>query len=53
MVAGIVLALARGKAAREAAYYGVAAGAAAVKTPGTELCHQAETERLYEEILGN
>lgn len=51
MVAGIVLALARGKAGRVAAHYGVAAGAAAVMTPGTELCHRADTERLYEEIL--
>jgi len=28
----------------------VAAGAAAVMTPGTELCGREDTERLYEQI---
>lgn len=49
-VAGIVLGLARGKALREAVRFGVAAGAAAVMTPGTELCRLEDTERLYESI---
>jgi 6-phosphofructokinase 2 len=49
-VAGIVLGLARGKALREAVRFGVAAGAAAVMTPGTQLCRLEDTERLYESI---
>ncbi len=51
MVAGIVLYLAREKSLREAVRYGVAAGAAAVTTPGTELCRREDTERLYERIV--
>ncbi len=52
MVAGIVLALARGKSVPQAVRFGLAAGAAAVMTPGTELCHREDTERLYNEIVG-
>ncbi len=51
MVGGLVLALARGWSLREAAYFGVAAGSAAVKTPGTELCRREDTEALYERML--
>lgn len=50
MVAGIVLALARGKSVAESARFGVAAGAAAVMTPGTELCRRQDTERLYAQL---
>lgn len=50
MVAGIVLALARGMSVPEAARFGVAAGAAAVMTAGTELCRREDTERLYKEM---
>lgn len=46
-VAGIVLALARGLPLSEAVRFGVAAGASAVSTPGTDLCNRADTERLY------
>jgi 6-phosphofructokinase 2 len=42
MVAGIVLSLARGMSLREAVLFGVAACAAAVMTPGTELCRRDE-----------
>lgn len=49
-VAGIVLSLARGKSLREAVRFGVAAGAAAVMTPGTQLCRLEDTEKLYESI---
>lgn len=49
-VAGIILALARGRPLSEAVRYGVAAGAAAVMTPGTELCGVEDTDELYEEI---
>lgn len=48
MVAGIVLALARGASLSDAVRFGVAAGAAAVMTPGTELCRREDVERLYE-----
>jgi 6-phosphofructokinase 2 len=48
MVAGIVLGLARDLALRDAVRLGVAAGAAAVMTEGTELCRREDTERLYQ-----
>lgn len=47
-VAGLVLALARGDSDADAARFGVAAGAAAVLTPGTDLCHRDDVERLAE-----
>lgn len=52
MVAGIVLSLARGNAVQDAVRFGVAAGAAAVMTPGSELCRREDAERLYEQMLG-
>ncbi len=51
MVAGIVLSLARGKTLRESVLFGVAAGAAAVMTPGTELCRREDVERLFESMV--
>lgn len=48
MVAGLVVALQRGWSVSDAARFAVAAGAAAVMTPGTELCQRADTERLYD-----
>lgn len=45
-VAGIVLGLARGEEPLSAAKLGLAAGAAAVMTPGTELCRREDVERL-------
>jgi 6-phosphofructokinase 2 len=50
MVAGIVLALTQGQGLPAAVAYGVAAGAASVMNPGTELCHAADVARLYTEI---
>lgn len=50
MVGGIVLSLARGWSMTDAVRYGVAAGAAAVMTPGTELCRKEDTDRLYQII---
>ncbi|TVP42161.1 MAG: 1-phosphofructokinase family hexose kinase [Gemmatimonadales bacterium] len=47
MVAGTVLALARGEELRAAVRFGVAAGAAAVMTEGTELCRREDAERLH------
>jgi len=50
MVAGIVLGLSRDLTLSDAVRYGVAAGAAAVMTPGTELCRREDTERLFEQM---
>lgn len=47
MVAGMVLALTRGRPLSEAVRFGAAAGAAAVMQAGTELCHRADVERLF------
>ena len=47
MLAGIVLALQRGRAMSDAVRFGVAAGAATVMRPGTELCDAADVERLF------
>ncbi len=47
MVAGVTLALARGEDVQQAARLGIAAGSAAVMTPGTQLCRRADVERLY------
>jgi 6-phosphofructokinase 2 len=53
MVAGIVLSLARQRPLKEAVRFGVAAGAAAVMTPGTELCHREDAERLYASMISD
>lgn len=50
MVAGITLSLARSKPLKKAILFGVAAGTAAVMTPGTELCRREFTERLYGQL---
>ena len=50
MVGGMVLALTRGDSVLDAVRYGVAAGAAAVQTPGTELCRKDDTEKLFEQM---
>ncbi len=50
MVAGIVLGLARGLGLVDALRLGVAAGSAAVMTPGTELCRGEDARRLFDEI---
>ena len=46
MVAGVVLSLSRGLPLVDAARFGVAAGAAAVMTDGTQLCRREDAERL-------
>lgn len=51
LVAGVVLSLARGQTPRNAVLFGIAAGAAAVMTPGTELCRSEDAERLYAKML--
>jgi 6-phosphofructokinase 2 len=50
MVAGMALGLARNMRLPHAVRFGVAAGAAAVMTPGTELCRRDDTERLYRQM---
>jgi 6-phosphofructokinase 2 len=47
MTAGLTLKLAQGWSLPDAVRYGVASGAAAVMTPGSELCRLEDTERLY------
>ncbi|WP_404477644.1 1-phosphofructokinase family hexose kinase [Novosphingobium sp. BL-52-GroH] len=46
-LAAMTFALACGRDPTDALRYGIAAGAAAVLTPGTDLCHPKEVERLY------
>ena len=45
-----VLGLAQNLPIEDALRYGVAAGTAALLTPGTELCHKADVERLSESL---
>lgn len=52
MVAGIALALVGGKELKEAVKCGMAAGAAALITPGTELVRTKDYERLLGEYRG-
>ncbi len=49
-VAGLALKLAHGEPLIEACRLGAAMGAATVLTPGTELCHRADVERLLPQI---
>lgn len=50
MVAGIVYKLALGKPIEDAIYMGIAAGAAAVMTEGSDLCRGEDALRLYHQI---
>lgn len=50
-VAAMVSALAQGKSAEDAFQLGAAAGAAAVMTPGTELCRTEDVKRLYQQSV--
>lgn len=47
MVGAVTLALARGKSLEDALRYGIAAGAATLMTPATELGRREDVERLY------
>jgi len=49
-VAGLVLKLAQGEPLIEACRLAVAMGTATVLTPGTELCHKADVEKLLPQI---
>src|SRR5215475_9371068 len=50
-VAGMTFALARGEHVEDAFMLGMAAGAAAVLTPGTQLCRREDIERLHAEVV--
>ncbi|MCF7890409.1 1-phosphofructokinase family hexose kinase [Candidatus Bipolaricaulota bacterium] len=50
MVAGITYGLANDYSLKASASLGVAAGAAAVMTPGTELCRKEDTFRLWDQV---
>ncbi|RDC63658.1 1-phosphofructokinase family hexose kinase [Adhaeribacter pallidiroseus] len=50
MVAGLVYKLSLGWSLSDSVKYGVAAGAAAVMSPGSELCRRDEVEELYKWI---
>jgi 6-phosphofructokinase 2 len=50
MLAGILVGLVRGWPLAEATRFGIAAGAAALLRPGTELCRREDAERLYREL---
>lgn len=52
-VAGVVLGLARGLSMEQAYLFGVAAGTAAVMTPGTELCRREDAERLFARLTAS
>jgi len=49
-VAGLALKLVHGKPLKEACRLAVAMGSAALLTPGTELCHRADVERLLPQV---
>ena len=50
MVAGILHRLSLNASIQEAVRYGMAAGAAALMRPGTELCRLEDTDRIFAEI---
>ncbi len=49
-LAGLVLSLQQGRPLKEAAVFATASGTAATLTPGTELCHKEDVERLLPRI---
>lgn len=50
VVGGLVAGLSQGRSLLEATRFGVAAGAAAVMTEGTELCRTADVEQLFQSL---
>jgi 6-phosphofructokinase 2 len=51
-VAGMTLGLYQGRLVEDAFSLGLATGTATVLTAGSELCHQADVERLFQQITG-
>jgi len=49
-VAGVVHSLVRDMDHEQAFYYGMAAGTAALVTPGTELCRREDAEKFYQQL---
>jgi len=49
-VGALVLAFSQGRPLKDAFQFGLAAGAAALITPGTDLCRREDVLRLYEEL---
>ena len=47
-VGGMVYSLSKGHSVKTAFRFGVAAGAAAVMTPGSQLCVRADIEKLFQ-----
>ena len=52
-IAGTVMGLCRGYEIADAVRYGVAAGSAAVMTPGSQLCRRKDVERLWHDLRRN
>jgi len=52
-VAAMTFALAQGRAPEDALAFGIAAGTAAVLSPGTGLCRREDVDRLYAQIKEN
>lgn len=50
MMAGMVFRLVQGRPVTAAVRYGIAAGASAVMSGGSELCRKEDTDRLYERL---
>jgi 6-phosphofructokinase 2 len=50
LLAGIVLSLSRASSLRESVLFGVAAAAATVMNPGTQLCRREDAERLFDRL---
>ncbi|HYN38079.1 MAG TPA: PfkB family carbohydrate kinase, partial [Rhodospirillales bacterium] len=51
-VGGMTLGLSQGRRIDDAFSLGLATGTATVLTAGSELCHAADVERLYQQITG-
>jgi len=52
-VAALTLALSRNVDLEDAVTYAIAAGAATVLTPGTQLCRAADVQRIYDDLRGS
>lgn len=52
MLAGILVALTRGRSLKDAVRFGIAAGAAAALAFGTRLCQSEDVERMYRQLPG-
>ena len=53
IVAGITFSLSKGENLEKSVKYGIAAGAAAVMTPGTELCKKKDVDRLFNYMMSD